>query len=170
MKILIKLATDLIDNFQNIYEDKWLNMMRDKLGLFGEEKKDKKLINDLLDWMEKNKADYTNTFCHLMDINSHEVYKNNDFINWKNEWKKRSALNNSTKEKQSKLMKINNPIVIPRNHKIEEALAEADKGSLDKMKKLLIILDKPYENQDGIDEYQVPAKISEKKYQTFCGT
>ena len=166
----IKLATDLIDNFQNIYEDKWLNMMRDKLGLFGEDKNDKKLINDLFNWMEKNKADYTNTFCNLMDVNSDEIYKNNDFINWKNEWKKRSELNNSTKEKQSKLMKSNNPIVIPRNHKVEEALAEADKGSLDKMKKLLTILKNPYDNQNNIEEYQLPAPSSNEKYQTFCGT
>ena len=166
----IKLATDLIDNFQNIYEDKWLNMIRDKLGLFGEEKNDKKLINDLFNWMEKNKADYTNTFCNLMDINSDEVYKNVEFVNWKNEWKKRSELNNSTKEKQSKLMKSNNPIVIPRNHKVEEALAEADKGSLDKMKKLLAILKNPYENQNNIGEYQAPAPSNNEKYQTFCGT
>jgi len=166
----IKLATDLIDNFQNIYEDKWLNMMRDKLGLFGEDKNDKKLINDLFNWMEKNKADYTNTFCNLMDINSDEIYKNNDFIDWKNEWKKRSELNNSTKEKQSKLMKSNNPIVIPRNHKVEEALAEADKGSLDKMKKLLAILKNPYDNQNNIQEYQTPAPSNNEKYQTFCGT
>ena len=166
----IKLATDLIDNFQNIYEDKWLNMMRDKLGLFGEDKNDKKLINDLFNWMEKNKADYTNTFCNLMDINSDEIYKNNDFIDWKNEWKKRSELNNSTKEKQSKLMKSNNPIVIPRNHKVEEALAEADKGSLDKMKKLLAIFKNPYDNQNNIQEYQTPAPSSNEKYQTFCGT
>ncbi len=166
----IKLATDLIDNFQNIYEDKWLNMMRDKLGLFGEDKNDKKLINDLFNWMEKNKADYTNTFCNLMDINSDEIYKNNDFIDWKNEWKKRSELNNSTKEKQSKLMKSNNPIVIPRNHKVEEALVEADKGSLDKMKKLLAILKNPYDNQNIIEEYQAPAPLSNEKYQTFCGT
>ncbi len=166
----IKLATDLIDNFQNIYEDKWLNMMRDKLGLFGEDKNDKKLINDLFDWMEKNKADYTNTFCNLMDVNSDEIYKNDDFINWKNEWKKRSELNNSTKEKQSKLMKSNNPIIIPRNHKVEEALAEADKGSLDKMKKLLAILKNPYDNQNNIQEYQMPAPSSNEKYQTFCGT
>ena len=166
----IKLATDLIDNFQNIYEDKWLNMMRDKLGLFGEDKNDKKLINDLFNWMEKNKADYTNTFCNLMDINSDEVYKSNDFIDWKNKWKKRSELNNSTTEKQSKLMKSNNPIVIPRNHKVEEALAEADKGSLDKMKKLLAILKNPYDNQINIEEYQTPAPSSNEKYQTFCGT
>ena len=166
----IKLATDLIDNFQNIYEDKWLNMIRDKLGLFGEDKNDKKLINDLFNWMEKNKADYTNTFCNLMDINSDEVYKSNDFIDWKNKWKKRSELNNSTTEKQSKLMRSNNPIVIPRNHKVEEALAEADKGSLDKMKNLLAILKNPYDNQNNIEEYQLPAPSSNEKYQTFCGT
>ena len=166
----IKLATDLIDNFQKIYEDKWLNMMRDKLGLFGEDKNDKKLINDLFNWMEKNKADYTNTFCNLMDINSDEIYKNNDFIDWKNKWKKRSDLNNSTEEKQSKLMKSNNPTVIPRNHKVEEALAEADRGSLDKMKKLLAILKIPYDNQNNIEEYQAPAPSSNEKYQTFCGT
>ena len=54
----IQLATEIIDNFQNVYEEKWLNMMRDKLGLFGKSKDDKKLIDDLLTWMEKNKADY----------------------------------------------------------------------------------------------------------------
>ena len=166
----IKLATDLIDNFQNIYEDKWLNMMRDKLGLFGEDKNDKKLINDLFHWMKKNKADYTNTFCNLMGINSDEIYKNNDFINWKNEWKKRSELNNPNKEKKTKLMKSNNPTVIPRNHKVEEALAAAENGNLDKLKKLLIILKTPYENQNNIEEYQMPAPLSIEKYQTFCGT
>ena len=51
----IKIATDVIDNFQNIYEKKWLNMMRDKLGLFGEDKNDRKLVDDLLNWMEKIK-------------------------------------------------------------------------------------------------------------------
>ncbi len=166
----IKLATDLIDNFQNIYEKKWLNMMRDKLGLFGEDKNDKKLIDDLLNWMKKNKVDFTNTFCNLMNVNSNTIYESNDFINWKDKWKKRSRLNNSSKEKQSKLMRKNNPIVIPRNHKVEEALAAADKGDLDKTKQLLLILSKPYDNQKKIDEYQLPASLNNEKYQTFCGT
>jgi len=166
----IKLATDLIDNFQNIYEEKWLNMMRGKLGLFGEDKNDKKLINSLFDWMKKNKADYTNTFRNLMEMNSNEVYKNINFINWRNEWKKRSKLNNSTKQKQHKLMKENNPNVIPRNHKVEEALASAVEGNIDKLKKLIIILKKPYDNQNNIEEYQEPSPSPDEKYQTFCGT
>jgi uncharacterized protein YdiU (UPF0061 family) len=166
----IKLATSLIDNFQSIYEDKWLNMMRDKLGLFGEDKDDKKLIKNLFDWMEKNKADYTNTFCYLMDVNSDKIYKNPDFLNWMNKWKKRSQYNNSTKEKQIKLMRKNNPIVIPRNHKVEEALAEADNGNLNKMKKLLTILQSPYDDHEKIEEYQMSAPSSNPKYITFCGT
>ncbi len=167
----IKLATDLIDNFQNMYEDKWLKMMRNKLGLFGEDKKDKKLIDDLLDWMEKNKADYTNTFCHLMNIKSNNhIYKENDFLEWTFKWKKRSELNNSSKENQIKVMKLNNPIIIPRNHKVEEALTEVDKGNLDKIMKLSNILKNPYGNQDIGYEYQLPAPKGSKKYQTFCGT
>ena len=136
----IKIATELIDNFQNIYEEKWLNMMRDKLGLFGDDKNDQILINKLLDWMKNNNADYTNTFCHLMGVElDDEIYKNDDFKDWYNEWQKRLKLNNSS-DKHLELMKKNNPLVIPRNHKVEEALTDADKGNLETMNKFLKVL------------------------------
>ena len=166
----IKIATGLIDNFQNIYEEKWLNMMRDKLGLFGDDKNDQTLINKLLDWMKNNNADYTNTFCHLMGVElDDEIYKNDDFKDWYNEWQKRLKLNNSS-DKHLELMKKNNPLVIPRNHKVEEALKDADKGNLETMNKFLKVLIKPYSVQENIIEFQKPASISDEKYQTFCGT
>src|SRR6056300_325157 len=146
-------------------------MMRDKLGLFGEDKNDRQLIDDLLNWMEKYKIDYTNTFCHLMEIKIDEnTYKDEVFITWFNGWKKRFKLNNSSKEKQIELMKKNNPIVIPRNHKVEEALSEAYNGNLEKMNKLNNVLKNPYSNQENIAEYKVPAPMTDEKYQTFCGT
>ena len=166
----IKIATGLIDNFQNIYEEKWLNMMRDKLGLFGEDKNDQTLINKLLEWMKNNNADYTNTFCHLMDGEfDDEIYKNDDFKGWTNEWQKRIKLNNSS-DKHLELMKKTNPLVIPRNQKVEEALADADKGNLEKMNKLLKVLSNPYSDQENIIEFQKPTPIGNEKYQTFCGT
>ncbi|WP_440635287.1 protein adenylyltransferase SelO [Candidatus Pelagibacter sp. HIMB1746] len=166
----IKIATELIDNFQNIYEEKWLNMMRDKLGLFGEDKNDLTLINKLLDWMKNNNADYTNTFCHLMGVEvDNEVYKNDDFKNWTNEWEKRLKLNNSS-DKYLELMKKTNPIVIPRNQKVEDALADAGKGNLETMNKLLKVLSNPYSDQENIIEFQKPTPIGNEKYQTFCGT
>ena len=166
----IKIATELIDNFQNIYEEKWLNMMRDKLGLFGEDKNDLTLINKLLDWMKNNNADYTNTFCHLMGIEfDDQIYKNDSFKAWINEWEKRLKLYNSS-DKHLELMKKTNPIVIPRNQKVEEALADADKGNLETMNKLLKVLSNPYSDQENINEFQKPATIGNEKYQTFCGT
>ena len=166
----IKIATETIDNFQNIYENKWLNMMRDKLGLFGKDKNDLKLINDLLHWMESNQADYTNTFCHLMNINSSNdsKYKDTNFINWFNQWESRVLINNGSIEKSINLMKKNNPTVIPRNHKVEEALEAANNNDLSLTNKLLSILNKPYDNQNDIENYKSPSSNSE--YQTFCGT
>ena len=166
----IKIATEIIDNFEKIYEVKWLNMMRDKLGLFGEDTNDRELINNLLSWMENNKADYTNTFCYLMNVrvNDSEIYNDKSFINWLDIWKKRSLMNNGSKEKQLDIMQNVNPLVIPRNHKVEEALTSANDDDLKVMNKLLSILDKPYGNQKGIEEYQSPS--GNKEYQTFCGT
>jgi len=142
----IKIATETIDNFQNIYEEKWLNMMRNKLGLFGEDKNDKKLINHLLNWMEINKADYTNTFCYLMNIkiDNIEIYNDPNFINWTKNWQKRVSFNNS-KDLSVKLMRKSNPVVLPRNHKVEEALAAANENNIEVINKLLSVLSKAYE-------------------------
>ena len=166
----IKIATEIIDNFQNIYEIKWLNMMRDKLGLFGEDKNDLELINNLLNWMKTNQADYTNTFCYLMNIGSikNEIYKDKNFINWFKNWEKRILINGSSKENSLELMKKNNPIVIPRNHKVEEALEAANNDNLKPMNDLLSILNKPYSAQSNIESFQSPS--NDQNYQTFCGT
>ena len=166
----IKVASEIIDNFQNIYEEKWLNMMRDKLGLFGKDQNDQKLINDLLSWMEINNADYTNTFCNLMNVNIEDkkVYEDQKFINWVKIWEKRVLMNNNLKEKSLDLMRNTNPTVIPRNHKVEEALNAANEDNFEVMNKLLNILNKPYSNQKNIENYQ--SLSTDKEYQTFCGT
>ena len=167
----IKLATEIISTFEKKYEIKWLNMMRDKLGLFGTDEKDKFLILDLLTLMHQKKVDYTNTFCHLMnfEIQQNNDYEDSDFQNWKKRWKERLLANNNSPEKYMKLMRSVNPLVIPRNHKVEEALNEANKGNLKFINQLLEILNKPYIEQKNIFNYQIPSQSSEQ-YQTFCGT
>jgi uncharacterized protein YdiU (UPF0061 family) len=62
-----------------------------------------------------------------------------------------------------------NPIVIPRNHKVEEALDEANKNNIEPFNKLLEVLNNPYSEQKNIEEYQIPS-VTNTKYQTFCGT
>ena len=167
----IKLATEIINSFEKKYEEKWLNMMRDKLGLFGMDEKDKFLILDLLTWMHQKKIDYTNIFCHLMNENIKEDkdYEDEDFKNWKKRWNERLKTNNNTPEKSLKLMRSANPIVIPRNHKVEEVLEAAEKNNFKPITRLVEILKDPYSQQKNIINYQIPSN-SEKKYQTFCGT
>ncbi len=167
----IEIATEMINSFEKKYEEKWLNMMRDKLGLFGAEDKDKILILDLLTWMHQKKLDYTNTFCHLMnfEIEKNENFKNNDFQNWKKRWQERLKTNNNTPEKYIKLMKSVNPLIIPRNCKVEEALNEANLNNLKPINQILEILKNPYSEQKNILKYQIPS-TSKEKYQTFCGT
>ena len=65
----IEIATETINGFSEIYKKNWLQMMRNKLGFLKEDAKDESLIIDLLTWMHQNKADYTNTFCVLMNEN-----------------------------------------------------------------------------------------------------
>ena len=168
----IKLATEALDKFEQNYETKWLNMMRDKLGLYGEDKDDKNLIMELLDWMKKNKADYTNTFVFLMNktINNSEVYNNTDFDLWKIKWVKRLSMFDNSHDKSMELMHSTNPMVIPRNYRVEEALTLANNGDLTLFNKLIEILKNPYlVNNDDL-AFMSPAPHSDKKYQTFCGT
>ena len=168
----IEIATEVINSFDKNYEIKWINMMRDKLGLFGENSKDHVLILDLLTWMHKNKADYTNTFCFLMNENvkNSKIYKNEDFLIWKKRWEDRLKLNNSDPKKTLNLMKSVNPLVIPRNHKVEEALESANSNDLSLVKKLIKVLEKPYEKIGENVDYQSPAPFDAKDYKTFCGT
>ena len=168
----IKIATEIINNFGEIYKKNWLEMMRKKLGLIGEKNNDEKLINNLLSLLHEQKADYTNTFCSLMneDVQNDKIFNNKEFIDWHQKWKECLAKNNNSTEESLKLMRSVNPIVIPRNHKVEEVLEAANKDDLNPFHDFLKVLAKPYENQSKTNNYQSPAPPSEKKYQTFCGT
>ena len=148
-----------------------MNMMRCKLGLLGKEKEDKFLILDLLTLMHEKKADYTNTFCHLMNLGPKidVLYKDKNFLNWENKWRERLKTYNNSPEKYNKLMRDFNPLVIPRNHKVEEVLYEANNNNLKPLESLLKILSDPYNENNNIIEYQI-VPVTDKIYQTFCGT
>ena len=96
------------------------------------------------------------------------IYRYKDFIDRSKNWEKRILINGGSKENSFELMKKNNPIVIPRNHKVEEALEAASNNNLKPMNNLLSILKKPFMKQSNIENFQTPS--NNKNYQTFCGT
>ncbi|MFL2859172.1 MAG: protein adenylyltransferase SelO [Pontiellaceae bacterium] len=164
----IKLAEEVIHQFSDMYQNKWQKMMQSKLGLIKTEKVDIKLISDLLDWMQKSKADFTNTFSDLTSQKEVEdkIYNDDEFQHWFNRWKKR--INNNPDSQL--LMRENNPVFIPRNHNVENALSAAENGDINIFNNLLEVLRSPYKNNDLIKHYQAPPKPNERVYQTFCGT
>ena len=140
-------------------------MMNAKLGLLEKKDGDKKIISDLLNWMENNKADYTNTFLYLLEDNfrNNKIYEKETFIKWYKKWKNRIS------NESLLVMKSSNPTLIPRNHIVENVLKKAEQNDLNPLNELLKLVKKPYEKHNSIDEYQKADKNS-NKYQTFCGT
>ena len=164
----VEIAQKTIDSFSEIFNEKWQMMMRSKLGITDRSREDEVLIKDLLTWMQSKKPDFTNTFCNLMDSNhaKDKDFEDNDFVIWKKNWKER--VNNND---YLNIMKKTNPILIPRNYLVEEALAEAEiEGKFSKFNELLVVLSKPYEQLDIDEKYSKTPQIQAEPYKTFCGT
>ncbi len=167
----VEIIKETFNKFNKIYKESWINMMRKKLGLFERKKEDENLINQLLLWMNQNSADYTNTFCYLMgeDFIKDKIYQQLSFKKWYQEWRNRIKQNKKHDNLSVDLMRSNNPLVIPRNQKVEEALESANKNDLKPFNNLLKILKKPYEKTKK-KEYQLTVPTNGETYKTFCGT
>ena len=165
----IELAEDLLKAFEKLYKSKWLAMMGNKLGLTKIEEKDEEMITELLDLMHEYSADYTNTFLDLgqKELPAEEFYISEDFSNWHNRWVKRLQQEGGD---SFALMRSVNPAVIPRNHKVEEALQAAERDDLTPFHHLLEAVTNPYESGEYLKPYQTPPNPKEKVLQTFCGT
>ena len=163
---------EAVNGFGALYKDKWLSMMRAKLGLFGARAEDESLITDLLDWMQRAGADYTNTFRHLTEEKPPQgkPYNDKTFKEWYTRWQAQLAKNTKPLKSSLSLMRANNPAVIPRNQKVEQVLDAATNGDLKPLKDLLTALQEPYKNRSDLKPYQSPPKQDERVYQTFCGT
>lgn len=167
------MATDAVKEFSNIFNSSWLTGMRAKLGIFNEEKEDETLINELLDIMYRYRGDFTNTF-RLLTL---ERYKKTamsgtkDFSTWLERYKSRLSRQKEITDESNELMKNSNPSVIPRNHRVEEALnAAVNNGDYSVMERLINVLSKPYAYTDDQLEYTELPKEKNKCYKTYCGT
>lgn len=165
----IELAEDSLKAFEELYKSKWLAMMGNKLGLAKIEDQDEELITELLDLMHEYSADYTNTFLDLgqKELPAEEFYISEDFSNWHNRWVERLQQEGGD---SFALMRSVNPTVIPRNHKVEEALQAAERDDLTPFHHLLEAVTNPYESGEYLKPYQTPPNPKEKVLQTFCGT
>jgi Uncharacterized conserved protein len=168
----IEMAKVALGKFAERYREQWLDGMRRKLGLFGAEPDDGALIESLLEWMQKTKADYTNTFADLARELPAECAQRDDaeFMQWHARWRERLARQRESGEESDRLRGESCPAFVPRNHLVEAALAAAEQGDVSVMERLLEVLAKPYDHAREAPEYRQPAGDAGAGYRTFCGT
>lgn len=168
----VALATQVIQQFPDVYHQQWLSGMRRKLGMLEVRGEDQALVDNLLDWMHRNQADFTNTFRDLtMDRCQSGVYAEAEFQQWLARWKHHLAAAGIPWSRAQASMQQNNPVVIPRNHRVEEALnAAAQRHDLQPLNQLLSALSKPYTETPANEQFRQPPPDGDVGYCTYCGT
>jgi uncharacterized protein YdiU (UPF0061 family) len=169
----VSLATDAVSGFPDTFRQFWLAGMRAKLGLSNQEADDSALVEDLLDGMQRHGADFTNTFRDLASGSLPEasVFQASDFKAWFERWQARLKRQSDSREASRRIMNTHNPAVIPRNHRVEEALAAAtEQADFSVMENLLEVLSHPYQDPPEEAGYHLPPPPSAEPYRTFCGT
>ena len=167
----IQLAKDILNKFPDEYSKKWYQMMFKKLGITKPLKEDKVLVDTLLQLMDENKADYTNTFAALTlnKVSDDSLFTSIHFNDWRKQWEKRTN-HTDRKIKTLKLMQNQNPLVIPRNHLVESALEDVIQGNKSQFNKLLDLISKPYDYKLNHNNFQTIPSGFDDNYKTFCGT
>ncbi|MFW5499852.1 MULTISPECIES: protein adenylyltransferase SelO [unclassified Maridesulfovibrio] len=168
---------EIVQGFGPEFRTHYFAEMCSKIGLKPEEPA-QELLNDLLQTMHESKADFTLSFRMLSKavLGNEEPLLNlfngkGKVSEWLEKWKAELERQNISKEEATRTMDRNNPAFIPRNHRVEQAISAAvKKEDFGPTKKLINILQNPYEGQPEYDEYMQPPEPTERVYQTFCGT
>lgn len=173
----VRLATNELNKFPALYQAAWLDGMRKKLGLATEDHHDIDLANALMDAMKGQNVDYTAFFRSLAreveadgSTTAALFADSTGFALWFSHWKARLEKEDAKAADIANRMNQANPIYIPRNHKVEEALAEAQSGNYERTHKLLEVLKDPFTERSGHEAYAGPAPDDFGPYRTFCGT
>jgi uncharacterized protein YdiU (UPF0061 family) len=158
----IAIAEKSFGAFRDEYDAVWTSGMRAKLGLPADVDAAviTSLVADLLPLLKESKADYTSFFRFLRHLRHAEPLA--AFDDWLSRWRALCP--------DADAMDRANPIYIPRNHLVEEALTAATAGDLDPLERLLAAVTDPYHERPGLERYASPAPEDFGPYQTFCGT
>ncbi len=164
-------ATEILDGYPARFDGYWLAGMRRKLGLQTAEAGDGELVRGLLDWMRASQSDFTNTFRDLStsETPAGDGYQAQEFRAWYARWRGRLGRDGGPADAAGGRMRAANPAIVPRNHRVEEALAAAEGGDPSVLHRLLAALASPYEGRADQAAYRDPP-ADERGYRTYCGT
>ena len=175
-----EILIDALKPVEKLFEEKWTSKMIKKFGLVHDKSnhnQDKLLIETWLNYLQDQQLDFTLGFRNLPDLltddkeNEQNFYKPTPQLkNFLTTWRERISQQSQSSSDIIEMMNNENPLYIPRNHKIEEVIVECIKGNYDNFEKMNKVLSNPYIFQEGMDEFINPPTPEEEIEATFCGT
>ena len=176
----IEQAQTVLAEFPGQFTDAYQSGLRRKIGLFTARDGDEALVQDLLDAMAKNQADFTLTFRRLSDA-AGDADRHQDvralfaepaaYDEWAARWRKRLDEESQSPAERTADMRATNPAFIPRNHRIEAVIqAAVARDDYTPFEELHAVLAKPYDDQPVYSHYANPPEPDQRVLQTFCGT
>jgi uncharacterized protein YdiU (UPF0061 family) len=173
-------AQSALAEFAEAFNTAYQAGLRSKLGLLTNRDGDQALVQDLLDAMAKNQADFTLTFRRLSDAAlgpDHDDGVRQLFADpaaydeWAARWRQRTDAEPQDGATRRTAMRVVNPAFIPRNHRVEAVIeAAVNRDDFAPFEELLTVLSKPYEDQPAFSDYAEPPQAHQRVLQTFCGT
>ena len=173
----VPIAMGVLNTFPARFHEHWSDGMRAKLGLTRPDDGDSELFADLLAIFHTGKIDYTSGFRSLSAVlrgeedRVHQQFRTTGRLDpWLSEWRSRLASEGLDQLGVAASMDAVNPVYVPRNHLVEDALASATGGDLDPFERLLDVIRHPFDERPGLEPYAMPAAGGNGTYRTFCGT
>lgn len=169
-------AEEVLGKFPQRFRAHYTAGLRAKLGLLTEEEGDYDLAREFLDWMKAAEADFTSSFAALTRaaegglLTGPLSFGGAPFRAWRDKWAARLERQDKDRAEVAVAMRRANPVVIARNHRVEEALAAAVSGDFSVLHRLLHALRKPFEEAAENEPYREAPPPGGKPYRTFCGT
>jgi uncharacterized protein YdiU (UPF0061 family) len=167
---VIEVMRGVLDTFPKRFERHFLAGGRAKLALATEESDDRQLVNGLLECMHQAGADFTSTFASLATWLESETVIPPPFVEWVKRWHARLAHESISMSEIAARLRRANPLVVPRNHKVEEALTAAEAGDLGPFERLVAVLRAPFQATAANEDYRGGPPSGCGPYRTFCGT
>src|SRR5579863_187665 len=176
----IEEAQSVLAEFPGKFTTAYQSGLRQKIGLFTARDGDEALVQDLLEAMAKNSADFTLTFRRLSAA-AEDAARDQDvrahfadpvaYDEWTARWRQRAGEEPQTPTERAAMMRAVNPAFIPRNHRIEAVIqAAVARDDYAPFEELIAVLAKPYEEQPAFADYANPPEPDQRVLRTFCGT
>jgi len=165
-------ANESLQAYGEIFGKAYLAVLRRKFGLFTEQDGDGELAQSFMKLLMDNGTDYTLAFRHLSNGTARGLFEEPAaFDAWDATYRDRLAQEPQDEAARRAAMQAVNPVYIPRNHKVEAALAAAiQEDDFAPFEELLVVLAKPFEERPGFESYANPPSGDSKNYRTYCGT